>query len=123
MRQTLADSKCLAFFKFNSDNVIINSSGEPTKLANLCKDGPNANLKGFSWQAEYSKDLEINQKGFTQGSLQQEESLFDGLACKDQHKVSAFASNRSYISGNLTLSESVSSLTVEFWFKLTQKLE
>jgi len=49
MRQTITDSKCLAFFKFNQDNAIINSSGEPIKLANLCKDGLNANLKGFSW--------------------------------------------------------------------------
>ena len=49
MRQTITDSKCLAFFKFNQDNAIINSSGEPIKLANLCKDGPNASLKGFSW--------------------------------------------------------------------------
>ena len=49
--------------------------------------------------------------------------MFDGIACDDGYKVNQFTSKTSYIKSEFSaVNQSITSMTVEFWFKLSTLL-
>jgi hypothetical protein len=119
--EIIRDNSLLIYYKFDFQYFQANTSSYPS-LANstLRSFGPSVYVSGnLTWDSVEWDDTYTFARPSLLGTLRQNETLYDGLACYKPISLSYRAnSTASSMQANMTLASNMTQATVEFWFKM-----